>query len=464
MSLLSVVLLLFSVCSFVCFQFQSSFGSTTPFIFVTLSSDGREANINLLADQSDNGAAFPFDHPPLLSLPSMGQTFKMRLIFNVSAHFPPNGSAPSLASSADDFQNAHLSLYSAKVHLGLQQNANGQIEYALISGGGGRGETKKVLKWPKRGAKVSDERPLRVCVFGDYRADVMYTRELNLSNYVVSNDCHLNLFIGKIAWEQRNCPNCSTVLPDASPFLEDVGLSFSPFSMLNDHAMSGQTNVFASVPSIFGAIGHNLNETTFYDCTEFDGIAFIQTTVEVSTVARLGGRNQWTEQFENVERFFRETMLNELECKLQELHRRPQRPWVVVYLTHPSLVNERRTEVLSLKDNDRFFEILNRYKIDLLLSCGVEGMAKTLAERRLNKPNEHLPPYLNTTMATCLNAKNCQYLVLEVKSNELNYWYKSGEGIPNKNGKFQKATQSADECIANEIPLINGKNTLKIGK
>ena len=61
--------------------------------------------------------------------------------------------------------------------------------------------------------------------------------------------------------------------------------------------------------------------------------------------------------------------------------------------------------MLSLKDNDRFFEILNRYKIDLLLSCGVEGMAAILKERQQNKPKEELPPYLGTTMATCLSAK-----------------------------------------------------------
>jgi hypothetical protein len=69
------------------------------------------------------------------------------------------------------------------------------------------------------------------------------------------------------------------------------------------------------------------------------------------------------------------------------------------------LINEKQTDVLSLKDNDRFFDILNRYKIDLLLSCGVEGMALILKERQAHKPTEQLPPYLGTTMATCLNEK-----------------------------------------------------------
>ena len=49
-----------------------------------------------------------------------------------------------------------------------------------------------------------------------------------------------------------------------------------------------------------------------------DGVAFIQTTVEVSTVARLGDNHE-SEQFHFVEHYFRETMLMELECKLQVL-------------------------------------------------------------------------------------------------------------------------------------------------
>lgn len=56
-----------------------------------------------------------------------------------------------------------------------------------------------------------------------------------------------------------------------------------------------------------------------------------------------------------------------------------------------------------LNSVDRFFEILKRYKIDLLTSCGIEGMAKILEEKR-SQPDfngEWLPAYLQTTLAEC---------------------------------------------------------------
>lgn len=115
--------------------------------------------------------------------------------------------------------------------------------------------------------------------------------------------------------------------------------------MLHDNNDELRHASFAEVPSIFGAVGHDLAETTFFQSTEVNGVAFIQTTVTLVTVANI---TYGTEQFEKLQEYFRETMLNELECKLQELHRREHVPWIVVYLTHPSLFKDREV-VLLLK-------------------------------------------------------------------------------------------------------------------
>ena len=44
--------------------------------------------------------------------------------------------------------------------------------------------------------KQEDATNLTVCVFGDYRADMMYDRAINLSAYAGANHCGLLLFIG----------------------------------------------------------------------------------------------------------------------------------------------------------------------------------------------------------------------------------------------------------------------------
>jgi len=168
--------------------------------------------------------------------------------------------------------------------------------------------------------------------------------------------------------------------------------------MLHDNNKEQRHTAFAEVPSIFGGVGHDLSETSFFQSTEVNGVAFIQTTVTLVTLANI---TYGSEQFDKVEEYFRETMLNELECKLQELHRRTVKPWIIVYLTHPSLFKDRQVNWLMLNSVDRFFEILRRYKIDLLTSCGIEGMSQMLQARAASHPDEQLPTYLQTTLAEC---------------------------------------------------------------
>jgi len=280
---------------------------------------------------------------------------------------------------------------------------------------------------------------LNVCVFGDYRADLYTGINMNLSAYMELNHCNLNLFIGKITWEQR--PN---------------GFSFNPFLMLHDNNAELRHASFASTPSIFGGIGNDLKETTFFDSTEVNGVAFIQTTVTLVTLANI---TYGTEQFDKIEEYFRETMLNELECKLQELHRRPQPPWIIVYLTHPSLFKDRQVNWLMLNSVDRFFEILKRYKIDLLTSCGIEGMSQILKDRKVSHPDEQLPTYLQTTLAECggymafaPNLQNeCSYAVLNIKKDTINYAKKSIEQATLDSGTVNKNTQAPDQCVEMEL-------------
>src|SRR5712671_697547 len=44
---------------------------------------------------------------------------------------------------------------------------------------------------------------LTVCVFSDYRYDWMHRTRVNLSHYVEENECNLNLFIGRVVFEER---------------------------------------------------------------------------------------------------------------------------------------------------------------------------------------------------------------------------------------------------------------------
>ncbi|CAK5087222.1 unnamed protein product [Meloidogyne enterolobii] len=65
--------------------------------------------------------------------------------------------------------------------------------------------------------------------------------------------------------------------------------------------------------------------------------------------------------------YFRETMLNELECKLQELHQIEKRPWIALFMTHPFLVSndENKVQWFVMNDTHRFFDILKRYKVKI---------------------------------------------------------------------------------------------------
>ena len=99
--------------------------------------------------------------------------------------------------------------------------------------------------------------------------------------------------------------------------------------MLHSAANASKHLAFARVPSIFGAIGGNQSETSYFQrlwkkcfdsssfhcySTEVGDVAFIQITVEIATVASL---QDGTVEYEMISQYFRETMLNELECKLQ---------------------------------------------------------------------------------------------------------------------------------------------------
>uniref|UniRef100_A0A183C2C5 Radical_SAM_C domain-containing protein n=1 Tax=Globodera pallida TaxID=36090 RepID=A0A183C2C5_GLOPA len=86
-----------------------------------------------------------------------------------------------------------------------------------------------------------------------------------------------------------------------------------------------------------------------------------------------------------------------------EMHRRPRRPWIVLYMTHPYLVSndEDKVQWFIMNDTDRFFDILKRYKVDLLTSCGIEGMARLLTKKKKEMPEAKLPEYVQTTMAQC---------------------------------------------------------------
>jgi hypothetical protein len=106
------------------------------------------------------------------------------------------------------------------------------------------------------------------------------------------------LNIGRINWELS----------------KDTGLyTFNPYVTLY-HRATDSHDRFSEVPSIFGDTGHDLRETTFFQSVEVNGVVFIQITVEVLTMASLPSGS---EQQQMVQSYFRETMYNELECKLQ---------------------------------------------------------------------------------------------------------------------------------------------------
>uniref|UniRef100_A0A914HD96 Uncharacterized protein n=1 Tax=Globodera rostochiensis TaxID=31243 RepID=A0A914HD96_GLORO len=302
---------------------------------------------------------------------------------------------------------------------------------------------------------------LIVCVFGDFSENLYEHTQLDLSKLIEHKKCNMNLFIvflfdwselipflfafsGKIAWERRLHPQ--------------AGFNFSPYVMLHSKANSHKHSAFARVPSIFGAVGGNLTETTFFQSTEVGDVAFIQITVEIATVANLADGSV---EYEMIAQYFRETMLNELECKLQEMHRRPRRPWIVLYMTHPYLVSndEDKAQWFIMNDTDRFFDILKRYKVDLLTSCGIEGMARLLTKKKKEMPEAKLPEYVQTTMAQCggyqsmdVTLQNeCSFAVLDIRSDKMTFRkMNADDGSDLENGQIDRTFEEADDCVLDE--------------
>lgn len=125
-----------------------------------------------------------------------------------------------------------------------------------------------------------------------------------------------------------------------------------------------------------------------------------------------------------------------------------------------------------LNSVDRFFEILKRYKIDLLTSCGIEGMSQILKDRAASHPDEQLPSYLQTTMAECGNyvalwvlfienmgfilvnifsapglQNECSYAVLNINKDTMTYTKKDLDAKELSTGTIEKNTVSLFKCI-----------------
>lgn len=141
---------------------------------------------------------------------------------------------------------------------------------------------------------------------------------MNLSRYVEENECNLNLFIGRVVFEER---------PDGK-------ISFNPYVMLhseesttsNSSSSAGQTgssnqptthslhSAFARVPSLFGGVGYDMQKTKVFDAVEVDGVALLQYTIEVKSVL-----TQFHAAFDErkLYEYFEELMAVEMECKLK---------------------------------------------------------------------------------------------------------------------------------------------------
>lgn len=85
-------------------------------------------------------------------------------------------------------------------------------------------------------------------------------------------------------------------------------------------------------------------------------------------------------------------------------------------MTHPYEINQhtppekvcppknetiKKCQILVVNDTDRLFEIAQRYRIDLLTSCGAEGMAVVLQQRKQENAEARIPNYIQTTMVPC---------------------------------------------------------------
>uniref|UniRef100_A0A915ERG1 Uncharacterized protein n=1 Tax=Ditylenchus dipsaci TaxID=166011 RepID=A0A915ERG1_9BILA len=209
-----------------------------------------------------------------------------------------------------------------------------QLEYQLV--GLERGKMSQTIDFP------SKQDQLTVCLFGDYTSEIEGPR-INISKHIASSKCNLNIIAGRVPWQQTS-----------------KGLVYNSFAALSTEKAT--FNSLAEVPSLLGVSGNYLKESTYFQSTELNGVAFIHCGATIATTAKVV---QGTDQFDKVTEYFRETMLNELECKLQALHKRKNKPWIVLYLTH--LYDETAMmTTLVLNDNSffakRFFELIKRYK------------------------------------------------------------------------------------------------------
>ncbi|KAI1702685.1 lecithin retinol acyltransferase domain-containing protein [Ditylenchus destructor] len=197
-----------------------------------------------------------------------------------------------------------------------------------------------------------------------------------------------------------------------------------------------------------------------------------------ATIATTANIIPGTEQFEKVTEYFRETMLNELECKLQELHQRENKPWIIIYLTHidPDYGTQEQLTTLTLNESPsfarRFFELITRYKIDLIASCGNFGMPEMFKQHAIDFPSDPLPKYFRVSFSgygfgASVCSENdegenneggdgffdeCNYVVLDVtKDATLFYYKKRPSGKILESGTIYKNTQEPEKCVEKEL-------------
>lgn len=409
------------------------------FIFLTFANGANDSNlvVNLVLANGSNG------NKTQLSLQSNnnGQHTDFHMYYMVLQDGPD-------LIRVKKVSNKTLPLLSAESAI---TGGNGSFEYSIEGITNGWIQTRPL---PTHAMNADYE--LRVCVFGDFTQNLYEWMDLNLSAIIEAEQCQMNLFIGKSAWER---------------VASTRRFNFSPYIMLHSIQNASRHRAFAQVPSLFGAIDGNLTETGYFQCDEVGDVAFIQIATDIGTYLRYG-----TKAFDMIDRYYRETMFNELECKLQELHRRAKRPWIVLYVTHPYVTNgEEGVQwfLVNQTDIDRFFDILKRYKVDLLTSCGIEGMGKMLADARVRMPEAKLPEYVQTTVAQCggyasadVSLQNeCTYAVLDIRPQVMRYVKKNAEqknskitngnasGKENNNsneGEIQRTFEVADQCVPND--------------
>ncbi|KAF7634823.1 hypothetical protein Mgra_00005716 [Meloidogyne graminicola] len=363
--------------------------------------------------------------------------------YTMKKEFETSFSISSLSPFSSTSTSSDLPLFVAKTKK-LSDNF-GNIEYKI------EGITQNYIKTQQLFPKGHKNYQIKVCIFGDFSQNLYEDADLNLSEIIEKEKCQLNIFIGKIAWERQLNPTPS--------------FSFSPYVMLHSNTNPKKHSAFSKVASIFGKVGGNMTETSFFQCTRVGDIAFIQMTVEIATVANL---IDGSKAFEMIGHYFRETMLNELECKLQELHQIEKRPWIILFITHPFLVSndENKVQWFVMNDTHRFFDILKRYKVDFLTSCGIEGMSRMLIAARKRMPDAKLPEYIQTTMAQCggyqsvdITLQNeCTYATLNISPKNIYFKKKYAEG--KESGKIAtegeikrtfRQNEEADRCIPDEL-------------